>query len=278
TILGRVGETASTRAPHVLFEIRPAGRGAPRIDPKPILDGWKLLESTAIYRAKGKNPFFGSDAKAPTIGQILLMSKESLQQRILSNPHVGIYETGRLQVRAGLVDRRVLALLEFLAANGVRPGVSSLFRPGSITSSGNVSHHSTGTAVDIASINGISVMGHQGSGSITDIAIRRILTLQGAMRPDQVISLMTYPGQSNTIAMGDHADHVHVGYRPVGDDPSTGKVGKFAGAILKPGQWQKVIDRLGEIENPVVRAKPSAASIKVTPKRHGNAGRRAKNR
>ncbi|HEV2813887.1 MAG TPA: lytic murein transglycosylase, partial [Solirubrobacteraceae bacterium] len=147
TILGRVGETASTRAPHVLFEIRPAGRGAPRIDPKPILDGWKLLESTAIYRAKGKNPFFGSDAKAPTIGQILLMSKEMLQRRVLANPHIGIHETGRLQVRAGLVDRRVLALLEFLAANGVRPGVSSLFRPGSITSSGNVSHHSTGTAV-----------------------------------------------------------------------------------------------------------------------------------
>ena len=50
-------------APHMLFEIRPAGRGAPRIDPKPILDGWKLLESTAIYRAAGKNPFFGPDAK-----------------------------------------------------------------------------------------------------------------------------------------------------------------------------------------------------------------------
>ena len=47
----------------MLFEIRPAGRGAPRIDPKPILDGWKLLESTAIYRAAGKNPFFGPDAE-----------------------------------------------------------------------------------------------------------------------------------------------------------------------------------------------------------------------
>ena len=42
--------------PHVRFEIRPAGRGAPRIDPKPILDGWKLLESTAIYRAQGQEP------------------------------------------------------------------------------------------------------------------------------------------------------------------------------------------------------------------------------
>ena len=275
TILGRVGQTSSTRAPHALFEIRPAGRGAPRIDPKPILDGWKLLESTAIYRAERKNPFFGRDAKAPTIGQILLMSKESLQQRILSNPHIGIYELGRLQVRAGQVDRRVLALLEFLAANGVRPGVTSLVRPGSITSSGNLSHHSTGTAVDIASINGVPVLGNQGNGSVTDIAVRRILTLQGAMRPDQIITLMQYPGQTNTLAMGDHHDHIHVGYRPVGEDPRTGRVSRFAGAILKPGQWKRVIDRLGEIENPVVSAKPSKVAIKVTPKRRGNAGRRS---
>jgi hypothetical protein len=260
----------------MLFEIRPAGRGAPRIDPKPILDGWHLLESTAVYRAKGRNPFFGEDAKAPSIGQILLMSKESLQRRVLADPHVDIYPCGREDVRSGAVDRRVLALLEFLAANGLRPGISSLScGHGYYTSSGNVSEHTTGTAVDIASVNGIPIVGHQGAGSITDVTIRRILTLQGAMEPHQIISLMTYPGRSNTLAMGDHNDHIHVGYRPVGDDPRTGKAGKFAGAILKPGQWRKVIERLGEIENPVVRTTPSKASIKVTPKRHGNAGRRA---
>ena len=85
TILGRIGKTDDT-ATHVLFEIRPAGKGAPRVDPKPILDGWKLLESTAIYRAAGKNPFFGPDAKNPSIGQILLMSKESLQTQVLNEP------------------------------------------------------------------------------------------------------------------------------------------------------------------------------------------------
>ena len=43
----------------------PAGRGAPKIDPKPILDGWKLLEATAIYRAAGKNPFDGAGDRRP---------------------------------------------------------------------------------------------------------------------------------------------------------------------------------------------------------------------
>ena len=64
-MLGRIGKTTPKLAPHLNFEIRPAGRGAPRIDPKPILDGWKLLEATAIYRAAGKNPFLGSKPRTP---------------------------------------------------------------------------------------------------------------------------------------------------------------------------------------------------------------------
>ena len=64
TVLGRIGKT-SELAPHVHFAIRPAGRGAPKIDPKPILDGWKLLEATAIYRAAGKDPFASSAPRRP---------------------------------------------------------------------------------------------------------------------------------------------------------------------------------------------------------------------
>src|SRR2546429_2056837 len=138
-------------ASHVLFEIRPAGRGAPRIDPKPILDGWKLLESTAIYRAAGKNPFYGADAAQPSVGQVLLMSKEALERRVLTDPRVDVYQCGRDDIRAGSVDRRVLAMLEFLSASGLKPTVTSL-RCGhsELTSSGNVSEHSSGDAADIA--------------------------------------------------------------------------------------------------------------------------------
>jgi murein DD-endopeptidase MepM/ murein hydrolase activator NlpD len=264
TILGYVGKQTARSSSHLKFEIRPAGRGAPRIDPKPILDGWKLLESTAIYRASNKNPFHGKDSTTPTVGQILLMSKDALQKRVLDNGLIALTESGRLDIRSGRIDRRVLAVLEYLAANGLKPTVSSLYRPGSITTSGNVSHHSVGTAVDISAINGTPVIGNQGKGSITDIANRRLLNLQGAMKPDQIISLMTYPGATNTIAMGDHHDHIHVGFRPVGDNAQTSRA---VNATLKPGQWFKVIDRLNEIENPVVRKTPSAASLKVTPKR-----------
>ena len=122
------------------FEIRPAGRGAPRIDPKPILDGWKLLESTAIYRSKKRNPFFGGDAETPSIGQIMLMSKEALQRHVLRNPHIDVYECGRHDIATGQIDRRVLATLEFLASSGLKPTVTSLrCGHGVYTASGNVS-------------------------------------------------------------------------------------------------------------------------------------------
>src|SRR5258705_459746 len=89
---------------------RPPPTPAPRIDPKPTLDGWKLLEATAIYRAAGENPFNGS----ATASQVLLMSKTQLIERVLDDPSLEIYACGRQDIRSGQIDRRVLAMLEYL--------------------------------------------------------------------------------------------------------------------------------------------------------------------
>jgi len=265
-VLGRIGRVQERVAPHVRFEIRPAGRGAPRIDPKPILDGWKLLESTAIYRAEGRNPFFGDDAARPTIGQLLLMSKEALQRQVLADPRIELYGCGREDIELGQVDRRVLATLSFLSLSGLKPTVTSLKCGHSyLTASGNVSEHSSGNAVDIAAVNGIPILDHQGAGSITDITIQRLLTLQGLMKPHQIISLMQFQDADNTFAMADHADHIHVGFRPLYDTSS--KAAKQVDATLKPKQWIKLIDRLGEIDNPAVRQTPSKYALEAKPQR-----------
>ena len=97
-----------------------------------------------------------------------------------------------------------------------------------------------------------------------------MLTLQGTQKPNQIISLMKFDGTDNTLAMADHADHIHVGFQPqYGDDPRTTKQ---LDAVLKPSQWIKLIGRLGEIENPTVATKPSSASITVKkPKRASEA-------
>ncbi len=272
TILGRIGQLEQEISPRLHFEIRPAGRGAPRIDPKPILDGWKLLESTAIYRAQGRNALVGPDASRASIGQILLMSKESLAQRVLANPRIEIYSCGRRDIEAGGVDRRVLATLEFLASSGLKPTITSLTcGHGYYTAGGNVSAHSSGNAVDIAKINGISILGHQGEGSITDITIRRLLTLQGTTKPNQIISLMSYDGTDNTLAMSDHADHIHVGFRPQYEQGTPGS--RQLDAVLKPSQWIKLIDRLARIDNPTVAVKPSKYAIRVPVPRASSAHR-----
>jgi transglycosylase-like protein with SLT domain/peptidase M23-like protein len=256
TILGRVGE-GEQASPHLQFAIQPAGKGAPQIDPKPILDGWKLLESTAIYRAAGKNPFFGGDGRSPTIGQVLLMSKEQLQTRVLEDPRVDLYACGRQDVQAGQIDRRVLATLEFLANSGLRPTVTALKCGHSyLTTSGNVSEHTSGDAVDIGAINGIPIEGHQGKGSITDITIQRLLTLQGAMKPHQIISLMTpedFGGADNVLSLPDHYNHIHVGFRPEG--------GVTTEALLKPRQWPHLIEQLSHLDNPTVPTRPSKDAI-----------------
>src|SRR3954471_24761699 len=263
TVLGRIGKASSAKHPHMRFEIRPAGRGAPRVDPKPILDGWKLLESTAIYRAQGENPFVGADAATATVGQILLMSKETLIQRVLADSRIQIYACGRQDIQAGAIDRRVLATLEFLVANGLNPTVSSLHCGHSyLTASGNVSEHSTGTAVDIAAINGIPILGHQGKGTITDVTIQRLLTLQGNMEPHQIISLMSFPDADNTLVLADHDDHIHVGFRAQGAAPA-GTDDSQLSAVLKPSQWDRLIERLGEIDNPAVPVNPSKGALKV---------------
>jgi hypothetical protein len=108
--------------------------------------------------------------------------------------------------------------------------------------------------VDIAAINGTPILGHQGPGGVTDQAVRAILQLQGSMAPSQVISLLEMGGP--TFAMADHADHIHVGYQP-GEDSGHGNAGDPVAsgttAILKASQWDDVVGRVGEIENPELR-------------------------
>ena len=102
TVLGRVGKTDGL-APHLNFAIRPAGKGAPKIDPKPILDGWKLLEARRSTAPPGKNPFTdGADATSPRTSSL---RKAQLQRKVLADPRLSIYACGRNDIRTGQIDR-----------------------------------------------------------------------------------------------------------------------------------------------------------------------------
>jgi hypothetical protein len=188
------------------------------------------------------------------------MSKQQLTTRVLSDPHVQIYACGRRDIQGGLIDRRVLAVIEFLSASGLDPDVSGLECGHSTSGTSAIdAAGANGTSVDITKINNIPVLGHQGQGSVTDMAIRRLLTLQGSMRPNQIISDISYKGQPNTLALPDHKNRIQITFTP--DFGTNNKLTKQIKSILQPGQWIQLINRISQIPEPVVPIAPSKYAI-----------------
>jgi murein DD-endopeptidase MepM/ murein hydrolase activator NlpD len=210
TVIGRMGAGLDGSSSHINFAIRPSGPGAPQIDPKPILDGWKLLEATAIYRANGKSPF----SRNLGVSGVLLLPKQALQQRVLADHQLSIHPCGRREVASGRIDRRVLALLEYLVKEGYRLKVSSLdCTHGTRGSSVKASPASGPDAVDISAVDGVPIAGHQGPGTLTNSLIKTVLRLQGTMHPDQVISHENLPGPISS-SQPNYSKAVHIAYYP----------------------------------------------------------------
>jgi murein DD-endopeptidase MepM/ murein hydrolase activator NlpD len=261
TVLGRVAARSRSTASHLYFQIQPAGHDAPDIDPKPILDGWKLLQATDVYGANGVNPFYGPGSKNPTVGQVLLMSKQQLERRVLTDPHVQIYACGRRDIEAGKIDRRVLAVIEYLSTSGLHPDVTGLACDASVNGTTGVDEAgSTGESVDISAINAVPIEGHTSVGSITDQTIRKLLALQGSMAPTQIIGPISYRDQSTTLALPSHDNRIQILFGT--SYGSNGKASQQVKSILKPGQWATLINRLSEIPEPVVPVSPSRYAIK----------------
>jgi hypothetical protein len=71
-----------------------------------------------------------------------------------------------------------------------------------------------------------------------------------------------------TFAMADHADHIHVGFAP---DPSETGGRPLNETMLSPSQWDKLLDRIGELDQPTVPTKPSKYSLPAKKDRASNA-------
>jgi hypothetical protein len=263
TVLGHLAASGEGGA-HMLFQIRPAGSGAPLIDPKPILDGWVALENSAIFRAKGENPFL---ATSPTVGQVLLESKQQLEPQVLHDGNIRLGVCGRQAVQTGRVDRRVLAMLAYLSVSGLRPSVTGLRCAGAAAAaSTNTPAGSTQVAIDISAVNGTPISGHQGPGSLADATVRKLLMLEGVARPRQIVSLMSYPGAAGALTRPSARSAIHVAFPPLNAAHGV----RTFGSALTPDQWIRLIARLGEIPDPTVSSGPSAAAIPTTSSTEGN--------
>ncbi len=84
TVLGNVAGRSRGGRARFLFEVQPAGAEA--IDPRPLLEAWRLLGQAQGHPQRGTQPLFGPDARDELIEEIRLMSKRQLEARLLSDP------------------------------------------------------------------------------------------------------------------------------------------------------------------------------------------------
>jgi hypothetical protein len=281
TVLGRVQVPAGARDGHIQFEIRPAGDSA-TIDPSPILANWAELQAALHPQgAKATNPLLGA-----TASDVLLLTGAQLKGAVLSDPGITIAPCARNEIEAGALDRRVLAVLAFLSRSGLRPAVNtSSCVEAELAGSGTQPAQGTQQGVDIAAVNGTSIAGHQGAGTITDLTIRTLLALPAEFIPSEITSLMQYPGSHNTKAQADHWNRIELHFNPApaatpgqaatgttarsatSGHPAPSPLGLPATASvitanpLSGGQWNQLMRRVSELPTPTVATKPSWSAV-----------------
>jgi membrane-bound lytic murein transglycosylase B len=273
TVLGHVRTPLGAKDGHLRFAIRPA-HDLNTIDPRPILSNWVQLD-TALHPkgATGETALLGA-----TASDVFLFPKSQLEREVLSDPGIVMSACARQEVASGAIDKRVLAALAFLSRSGLKPSVGTLrCGGGAYAVTGYVAPAHIGDGVAITKINGLPVQGHQGSGSITDLTIRTLLTVQGEFIPQKIVSLMTYPGAPSTLARPDHGDYIEVVFSPAPPRALGLKSARAAahsagagrtagsplavGSDLSPAEWNQLISHIATLPVPVVAVKPSSSAI-----------------
>jgi hypothetical protein len=122
TVLGNVAGNSRGARARLRFEIQPAGAGP--IDPRPVLDAWRLLGQAQGHPQGGTQPLFGPSARDALIEEIHLMSKLQLKARLGSDPALRrtISALEGAPIRGnhprGLLARRAAAV----SSSATRPG------------------------------------------------------------------------------------------------------------------------------------------------------------
>ncbi|MDX6606399.1 MAG: hypothetical protein QOD14_939 [Solirubrobacterales bacterium] len=118
-----------------------------------------------------------------------------------------------VDIQSGSIDPRILNILGAISQqHTIR--ISALRSDHSkYTSSGNISNHYYGRAMDIAAIDGVSCTDVSPDGPCGTIA-RQLGALPAGQEPTELIYCFDPDGPSNPngFAQADHCDHVHVGF------------------------------------------------------------------
>jgi len=273
TVLGRVSMPPGARDGHMRFAVRPAG-DTESVNAGPILSNWAQLQR-ALHPlgAKAADPLLGA-----TASDVFLLSKAQLERAVLADPGVSLDACARSEVAAGAVDKRVLAVLEFLSRSGLEPTVGAMHcasRADAVSASVAPARREQ---IDITAVNGTPIAGHQGAETITELTIHTLLALPKELVPHEIGSLMSFPGAAATHASARYWNRIHLEFLP---QPKTAAlnpasaaraahsaaVGRTAPApvvsasALSAAQWSQLMVRVGAISEPTLSLKPSSAAI-----------------
>lgn len=154
-------------------------------------------------------------AKAATYGSLAPAAITADVSRLLAHPNVRLDPRARADVEAGIVDPRVVAVLNAAADAGfdLGIGVAKTGHGQYVAGTNSVSNHWYGRAVDIHSVNGAAVRdANTGAWSLAWF----FLSLPRSARPDELghpwaedPALM---GQLGSFSDTDHEDHLHIGW------------------------------------------------------------------
>jgi membrane-bound lytic murein transglycosylase B len=118
-----------------------------------------------------------------------------------------------VDLQSGVIDPRVIGLLAALTQDH-QVTVSALRSDhGQYTTSGNVSNHFFGRAVDIAAIDGVPCTNTDPNGTCGTIA-RSLGALPPGQKPTELIYCFDPDGPASPdgFAQADHCDHIHAGF------------------------------------------------------------------
>ncbi|MFP5579325.1 MAG: hypothetical protein ACLGIZ_13970 [Acidimicrobiia bacterium] len=139
-------------------------------------------------------------------------AQSDLAQRVLSDPSLGLPDSARWDIEAGLIADEILSLLLDVTAAGHAVEVSSFVsgHPVNVFGRPFVSNHSRGRAVDIWAVDGERV-----TGSAPDSGAYRVVERALAFGATEVGSPWDLDGPGGaafTNAL--HADHLHLAFDP----------------------------------------------------------------
>ncbi len=131
---------------------------------------------------------------------------------VLGNPRIQLTTVQRADLRGGLIDPRVIALLSWIGQAHTVVVTSLRSDHPYLTAEGNVSNHTFGRAVDIGAVDDSRCTGTR-MGTCGRLALGLAL-LSGVLHPTELIYCFDAdgPASPDAFARPDHCDHIHVGY------------------------------------------------------------------